>query len=87
MTSTPPSATRRWGVSDNEAFVTELLSAQIASLRDENAALRAEIDRLRARENVIAQHEDTGRTWNGPRCAIPSRYFEVNTAEQEVERA
>ena len=120
-TLTPPSATKRWGVSEE---TTEYISLPVNSVQyvndkllrvsAENAALRAEIDRLRVRcrqiddeaydyaeqieqlkaeidrlrtrENVIAQHEDTGRTWNGPRCEIPSRYFEVNSAEHEVER-
>ena len=35
-------------MSDNETFVAELLSAQIASLNTENAALRAAVERVRA---------------------------------------
>lgn len=35
-------------MSDNETFVTELLSAQIASLNTENGALKAAVERVRA---------------------------------------
>ena len=42
-------------MSDNEAFVTELLSAQIASLRAENAALTAAVERVRALHEPIAR--------------------------------
>ena len=41
-------------MSDNEAFVTELLSAQIASLNTDNGALRAAVERVRALHEVFS---------------------------------
>ena len=35
---------------------------------------------------IHAQHEDTGRTWMGPRSKLPLRYFEVCTDERYAEQ-
>jgi hypothetical protein len=35
---------------------------------------------------IHAQHEDTGRTWMGPRSKLPRRYFEVCTDERYSEQ-
>ena len=61
-------------MSDNEAFVTELLSAQIASLRAENTALRAAVERVRALhvgKQAFYPHPD------GSVRALPSRICET----------
>lgn len=36
-----------------------------------------EIQKLRRREYVMAQHDETGRYWSGPREDIPARFAEV----------
>ena len=52
-------------MSDNEAFVTELLSAKIASLNTENAALKAAVER------VLALHEIFGDWCDRCNCVAP----------------
>ena len=53
-------------MSDNKAFVTELLSAQIASLNTENGALTAAVERVRALHQPIAK--------DIPKCVICKNY-------------
>lgn len=38
------------------------------------------IARVMAREIVRAQHEETGRLWEGPRGELPPRYSEIRAA-------
>jgi hypothetical protein len=63
-------------VSDNEAFVTELLSAQIASLNTENGALKAAVERVRA----LHVGEQAFSGWSGAViCPTCNRLFPCPT--------
>jgi hypothetical protein len=59
----------------------------ICGLNDDNIRLQVEVDRLKRREHVDAQHEETGRYWAGPRGRIPPRFFETPESSVSAQRA
>ena len=82
-------------MSDNETFVAELLSAQIASLNTENAALRQRAERaerilaaLREPSEAVVMMTLKRTGANAIRAAVGAAeiFAAVTAAEQEVER-
>jgi hypothetical protein len=92
---------KRWDLADQgDAALTEfdgggyVLFEDIAHLERDyeatraiNVRLQAEVDRLKRREHVDAQHEETGRYWAGPRERIPPRFFETPEPSVSAQQA